>query len=164
MLLIERSTCTGCAACVDVCPVGAIALDEREGVATLNQVQCRECLACLEICPTGAIQQVTSSELVFAGQRQIASEQVVEGEVIAARPSGRLMTLTDAALTFLGQWLLPRAADALVGAVEQRLARRIHPALSGSSLNAENHPSLPRPGQRKQCPDNQRRRHRHGRR
>jgi len=130
----------------------------------LNQEQCRECLACLEVCPTGAIQQVTSSELVPAGQRQIAPEQVVEGEVIVARSSGRLATLADAALTFVGQWFLPRAADALVGAVEQRLTRCIHSAPSGSSLDVKNRPSLPRLGQGKQSPGYQRRRRRHGRR
>lgn len=62
----------------------------------------------------------------------------MEGEIIRrktmstpmARPpltigrSGRLVALAGMALSAAGNWLLPRATDALVGTVERRLAGR----------------------------------------
>lgn len=132
MLYVDRATCAGYAACVDICPTGAISLDENDGVATINLELCNECLACLEVCPNGAIRRAESSELVPAGKGEIVKGQVIEGEVIpapaasplvATRQPGRLVTMAGTALTFVGSWLLPRAADALIGAVERRLTR-----------------------------------------
>lgn len=132
LLYINRNTCAGCAVCVDACPTGAISMEE-DGVAAINEALCTECLACLDECPTGAIRLVESSELVPAWDREgVAVEEVIEGEVMPApaarslapaRQPGRLATLAGTALTFVGSWLLPRAADALAGAVERRLTR-----------------------------------------
>lgn len=147
LLYIDRTTCAGCAACVDTCPTGAISM-EKDGVAAINEALCTECLACLDECPTGAIHLAESSELVPAWAREgIAVEEIIEGKVIpapAARPlalarqPGRLVTLAGTALTFVGNRLLPRAADALVGAVERRLMRGTSPVSSATSFRSEN--------------------------
>jgi ferredoxin len=118
--------------CVDTCPTGAISLDEKEGVATIDQTLCTECLACLDVCPNGAVQRAESPELVPASESEIVEGQVIESQVrpvtassplVATRQAGRLATLAGAALTLVGNWLLPRAADALVGTIERRLTR-----------------------------------------
>ncbi len=53
LLQIDRSLCIGCGACVDVCPFGALSLDEQE-IATVND-NCTACGACVEECPTEAL-------------------------------------------------------------------------------------------------------------
>jgi ferredoxin len=49
---VDSSRCTGCAACVQVCPVGNIRLD-------LGHVRigggCADCFGCLHACPVSAI-------------------------------------------------------------------------------------------------------------
>ena len=49
---VDESKCVGCGACVDVCPNGAITLDD---VAKIDESKCIECGACVDACPQGAI-------------------------------------------------------------------------------------------------------------
>ena len=167
MLHIDRTRCTGCALCVDACPTGAISVQERAGVATIDPVLCTECLACVDVCPNGAIQHAKSSELVPAGEGKIVEGQVVERQmipspapgplIITRQQPGRLATLAGAALALVGNWLLPRAADALISAAEHRLSRGAHPVSPATSLHSGSR-LLPRGGRGRQ-----RRRRRRGR-
>ena len=145
LLYVNRATCAGCAACVEVCPTGAIRLDEADSLATIDSALCNECLACLEICPAGAIRQVSASELVPSPGGEIVEGQVIESQVIPARGDrspvvsrqpGRLVTLAGTTLSFLGSWLLPRAADALAGVVERRLTDRTNSESLNPSLRS----------------------------
>jgi heterodisulfide reductase subunit A len=54
----ERS-CSACRNCVEVCPFGAIELqDGRFGIAAhVNPAQCKGCGCCVAACPSGAMQQ-----------------------------------------------------------------------------------------------------------
>ena len=148
MLYVNRARCTGCAVCADVCPTGAIRLDEKENVAIIDQALCTECLVCLDECPSGAIQRAKSSELVAMEGKAVEGE-VIEGEVMPApasrlpapaRSPGRLAALAGAALTFVGNQLLPRVADALVSAVEHRLAHETDPISSTTSPRSGSKP------------------------
>ena len=51
---VNQEMCTGCGACVEVCPVGAIALDDR-GVAGIDEDECIRCGKCHEACPEEAV-------------------------------------------------------------------------------------------------------------
>jgi NAD-dependent dihydropyrimidine dehydrogenase PreA subunit len=52
--IIDHHLCTGCHACVDLCPTGALA--QIDGKAQLVHPQaCTYCTACEEICLEGAI-------------------------------------------------------------------------------------------------------------
>jgi len=111
MLTIELDHCDGCGDCVEVCPEGAIQL--VGGLAQINSELCTECEVCVQTCPNGAI--------------KLARPIVVREEPVAAvaerpRPSA-LATLAGAALSLIGSQILPRAADAIVGALDRRLSR-----------------------------------------
>jgi ferredoxin len=55
MVVVDTQECTGCGACVDVCPVEAIALED--GIAQIDQDECTECLTCMDECPVEAISE-----------------------------------------------------------------------------------------------------------
>ncbi len=121
MLTIELDRCDGCGDCVEVCPEGAIQL--VGGLAQINSELCTECEVCVQACPAGAI--------------KVARPIAVREEPVAAvaeRPRpGTLATLAGAALSFIGSQLLPRAADAIAGALDRRLSEQ-PAAESGEAL------------------------------
>ena len=52
---INKETCTGCGACVNVCPVEALKLEE--GKAIVDEGTCIDCGACISECPVEAISE-----------------------------------------------------------------------------------------------------------
>ena len=51
---IEPRLCSGCLACVNVCPYGAITFNDEKKVAEVNQALCKGCGACSAACPSEA--------------------------------------------------------------------------------------------------------------
>jgi len=54
---IVDSLCSGCGACVEVCPAGALSLNEQIGKSEVNPILCKGCGLCSAACRAGAIQQ-----------------------------------------------------------------------------------------------------------
>jgi uncharacterized protein (DUF362 family)/Pyruvate/2-oxoacid:ferredoxin oxidoreductase delta subunit len=54
---IIRATCTGCGACVKVCPAAAMKLDS-ENISTIDYKLCIRCLCCYEACRESSIEAV----------------------------------------------------------------------------------------------------------
>lgn len=111
---VDVTRCTGCSACVEVCPIGAIAL--VDGKARVDEELCTGCGACVDACPEGAIQPVITvqGELVPAPERPAPT---------VYRP-GPLVETAGAAVVVAGTGLLMKAASALARAVGRWLTRR----------------------------------------
>lgn len=50
--VVDQEKCVGCGVCVDVCPVGAISVDD---VAEVDHERCTGCARCVATCPEGAL-------------------------------------------------------------------------------------------------------------
>ena len=51
---INPRLCSGCMGCIEVCPYGAISMDDEKGVAVVNSALCKGCGACAAACPSEA--------------------------------------------------------------------------------------------------------------
>jgi heterodisulfide reductase subunit A len=51
---VIEELCSGCGACVEVCPYEARAIHPVRGIATVNEALCQNCGACLVACPNKA--------------------------------------------------------------------------------------------------------------
>ena len=50
---IDKEKCTGCGACVDICPVDALKLEDDKAV--VDPETCIDCGTCVDECPVEAI-------------------------------------------------------------------------------------------------------------
>jgi ferredoxin len=55
MVKINNKKCTGCGACVEICPVQAILV--KNGKAVIDQKKCIRCGACISSCSQNAIEE-----------------------------------------------------------------------------------------------------------
>ena len=53
---VDAALCIGCAACIDVCPMQAISMED--GLAVVAAERCTGCAACIPECPRGALSMV----------------------------------------------------------------------------------------------------------
>ena len=141
---VDVTRCTDCGACVEVCPVGAIAL--VDGKARVDEELCTGCGACVDACPEGAIQPVAQGELILAPERPAPT---------VYRPSP-LAETAGAAVVVAGTGLLMKAAGALARAAGRWLTRRS--VATGPSAGSGTDPAGDRGGTGRQ-----RRRRRRGR-
>ncbi|MFH2047375.1 MAG: NAD(P)-binding protein [Pseudomonadota bacterium] len=52
---VNKNKCIGCGECTNVCPFGAVALDEQQHIAVVNDALCKGCGICSASCKSGAI-------------------------------------------------------------------------------------------------------------
>ena len=50
---VDNNKCTGCGACVEICPVNAVKIENKRAV--IDDKECVECGACINECPNEAI-------------------------------------------------------------------------------------------------------------
>jgi 2-oxoglutarate ferredoxin oxidoreductase subunit delta len=56
IVLIDEALCTGCGACVALCPKKILFLDETDNVCRVSdESRCDRLRGCERVCPTGAI-------------------------------------------------------------------------------------------------------------
>ena len=119
---VDVTRCTGCGACVDVCPTGAMALVDAK--ARVDEELCTGCRACADACPEDAIQPVVQGELIPAPERPAPT---------VYRPSP-LAETAGAAVVVAGTRLLVKAASGLARAAGRWLTRRS--AVTGPSTGS----------------------------
>jgi ferredoxin len=121
---IDVARCTGCGACVQVCPVGAMSL--VDGKASVDEEACTGCEACVDACPEGAIQPVVQGELV----------PIPERPAPAVRQPSPLAETAGAVAVATGVGLLAKAGRALAQAVGRWLTRPSAGARPSSATEA----------------------------
>ena len=142
MMIVDRELCTGCGACMDVCPSGAILMNE--GKAFINQAECTCCQVCAEACRTGALQLARTVSPATV-EKPVAIKVFHPQAAMESSPQQSNWGVTI--LSLVGQHLLPRMVDVLAAFLERRLSP---PVLEKASM-ARN-PMGNRPYQRRrQC-------------
>ncbi|MGQ9458211.1 MAG: DUF362 domain-containing protein [Anaerolineae bacterium] len=113
-IAVQKDMCTGCGACVGVCPVGAIVL--TNSVASIAQDRCTGCGACVEACPNGALVAVETLPATVM-PRSVGVVQTEAAPIALSSRAAKALPVLGGALTFLGQevlpWLAPRLGDLL---------------------------------------------------
>jgi NAD-dependent dihydropyrimidine dehydrogenase PreA subunit len=125
VISIDGEQCTGCGACVEVCPTGALYL--VEGKAAVDGALCRECEVCLAACPTGAIALATHEgpavEPIRVPTRRPEPEVIrVKAQTAPVPLRARVLPMMGAALAWAGREILPRLADSLLDTLDRRTA------------------------------------------
>ena len=126
MITIDGERCTGCGACMEVCPTGALYL--VDGKATVDVTLCRECEACLAICPTGAITLTTREEAVAELVRVPVPRSKSEVIQVKTQPTlvplrSRVLPAVGGALAWFGREILPEMADLILDRLDRRTTR-----------------------------------------
>ena len=128
MVRVDRARCTGCGACVEVCPTGAIRLVQGATVqyAEIDAAKCRQCEACVEACPekaiTAEIEPILEGEIMQVKQQPMPAK-LQPSQVHLVRWMPKAMTWLGPALAFVGREVVPRVAAALLDAVDRRADR-----------------------------------------
>ncbi len=55
-VLVDQDTCIGCEACISVCPVDSLSMNDN-GKAESDDDTCIDCGACIGTCPVSAISE-----------------------------------------------------------------------------------------------------------
>jgi Fe-S-cluster-containing hydrogenase component 2 len=110
LVWIDAERCLGCGECVEVCPVGAIALVGDK--ARVDEELCTGCHACVDVCPQEAIHPVIEGEAVTVAQHPLPAVQV------RTAPA----ETTSAPVVAIGVGLLTKAAGALARSLGRRLS------------------------------------------
>jgi len=134
VITIDVARCTGCGACVDVCPTGALYL--VDGKAVVDDALCRECEACLAACPCEAITLTTRQEAAPEPVRLPAIRPEPEVIRVTTSPtplrSGtlakplplryRVLPVLGAALTWTGREIIPRLGELFLERLDRQAA------------------------------------------
>jgi NAD-dependent dihydropyrimidine dehydrogenase PreA subunit len=112
VITICTERCTGCAACLEVCPTGALFL--VNGKADVDLALCSDCKDCLSACPTGAI--VRAEETAIHPAKVPAVPLVPQVTQISTQPvatplRSRVLPALSAAVAWVRREIVPLILD-----------------------------------------------------
>jgi NAD-dependent dihydropyrimidine dehydrogenase PreA subunit len=140
LLHVNAEHCTGCGACLDVCPSEAIKL--IGGIANIRMDFCQECQACVYACLQGAIEPVGELAPVVEGEVVTPRREIVVQPPagVPTRSTPRLWLLSlSAALSYVGREILPTVVTSLLEAWKRSQASTasgVQPAEDAALSNA----------------------------
>jgi NAD-dependent dihydropyrimidine dehydrogenase PreA subunit len=132
VIRIDDQRCTGCGACVTVCPTGAIRLAEDAAGyhAEVDETKCQECEACLQACPEKAIvsdvESTLEGELIEVKATPLSVEpppREMRLDRLTPETALQVRTWLGAALAFAGREIVPRLAASLLDTWDRRASR-----------------------------------------
>ena len=94
-----EANCTLCNACVDVCPDGAICLDQINEQPLIDQNLCLLCGKCITSCPTGTIERSEKGFRVLLGGR-LGRHPRLAMEVPGIQSGPQVLAIVENCLTF----------------------------------------------------------------
>jgi Fe-S-cluster-containing hydrogenase component 2 len=112
---VDVARCSGCMACVCVCPIGAIEVAEDK--VWVRAEVCTACMACVEVCPTGALIPVAQGELVSVSEQprptvhQPSPLTIPAGAALAVTGVGLLVEVVNTLIRILRRWRLLHPAS-----------------------------------------------------
>ncbi len=128
---LDVTRCTGCGACVEVCPAGALTL--VDGKAYLDDALCRGCAACIPVCPADALRPVLEIKAIPVEPRAPVSiphavppspRTSVLATVIAVGAQLAVQA-TPLVLQALGRWVMhPRGSSLAQSFVSAAIGRQ----------------------------------------
>ena len=134
MMHVDPDRCTGCGACEDRCPTGAISL--VQGVATIDPSKCTQCETCFDVCPNGAIMVVTEPVAERASVPSVRPTPEItrtESRPISVSSWSKAVPAIGGVLAFLGREIVPRVATYLADALDRPLTERSDRSAPGRS-------------------------------
>jgi ferredoxin len=130
-IAVNTERCTGCGACIEACPTGALYL--VAGKAAADNALCRGCEACVNICPEGALSLAARPEATTPPIRPAAQPltRQPEPEVLRIRTESspvpwraRVLPVVGAALAWAGREIVPRMVDVVLDRFDRQAEER----------------------------------------
>jgi NAD-dependent dihydropyrimidine dehydrogenase PreA subunit len=133
LIFIKQERCTGCGACLELCPHGALYL--LEGKAVVDEALCRTCEACVAACPEQAIVITEAPSSLPTVQPQQTIRVKTEPAPVTVPLRARVLPVVGAALTWAGREIVPYLANYVLDRLDRSLAgpRRTSSVLNSSS-------------------------------
>jgi ferredoxin len=118
MYTVDEEECTGCGACLEYCPTGAIEIKGR--VAEIDLALCTACGSCSEACPQGAIYEYEEIPAVREGTRGVAPYLASRSHLVVTRNPSTLARRERIATALVLAPALSRFLIRLVGHISMR--------------------------------------------
>ena len=129
---VKQELCTGCGACIEECPVGAVKMETKDQAA-IDETKCIRCGVCHDVCPQDAVRH--DSERI---PQEIATNLAwVRGMLVHfTEPSEQSAFLERMVRFFNRQKRVSEETIALIEAAGDEPADRIGNAICALSVQA----------------------------